>query len=367
MKTKTAWILSALFSSCAFLASFSILYRHHKLTQPYEPKEATKVITKKQVNLFLQKNAEVRGAVFSAQHLIPTGIIIKSLAIKDQNIIVLSGSIWQTYTSENLNLKKEMVILNASKAEITPTYETQTERGKVYGFDFQAEMLAPFDYTHFPLDRQHINLELAHSSLIKPVILVPDFASWKSDDMRKIGIDPDLNPSGLVIENSFFSYTLEKSVTTKGIDDYVFSDDFPILNYNINVKREALNLLILVFVPVLTILLLSFAFLLMFRRLFSRPHSYISINAAILFALIVSHQRLRDLIPSNVPSYPEYAYFLSYLIILFNIMLAVRYVKTLGSTETIKSMPRETFFLRTIYWPFISTIFLIITFVFFSS
>ncbi len=367
MQNKTAWILSALFSFTVFLASFAILYKHHRYTQPSGLKEGTEIITGKQTLAFLQTNAQNRNADISLQHLIPTGIIIKSLTIKNKNIIVLSGSIWQTYAEQDQKLKKEVAILNARKTLITPTYERKTEHGTVYGFDFQAEMIEQFDYTRFPLDRQQISLELAHSSLIEPVILTPDFASWKSSETQKIGVDPDLKPIGFVIGDAFFSYTLEKSVTTKGIDDYVFSDNFPVLNFNMNVKREVINLLILVFLPVITILVLSFAFLLMFRRLFSRPHSYITINAAILFALIVSHQRLRDLIPSTVPSYPEYAYFLSYLIILFNIMLAVRYVKTLGSTKSIKSMPRETFLFRTMYWPFVSTVFFIITFMFFSS
>lgn len=361
------WAVSVLFSTVMFSWSFAILYRHYNFTRPDHTKESVMIADRVQENTFLEHNAKLRNVDINSLYFIPTGILIKSLSIQNENTIALSGSIWQTYSNENEHLKKDVLILNARNTQIAPTYTRKTKRGTVYGFDFKTELIEQFNYKRFPLDRQQITLELAHSSLTDPIILTPDFASWKLEGQHKIGIDPDLKPSGLIIERSFFSYTTENSVTTKGIDDYVFSDDFPILNFNMDVKRQVINLLILVFLPVITILVLSFAFLLMFRRLFSRPHSYITINAAILFALIVSHQRLRDLIPSNVPSYPEYAYFLSYLIILFNIMLAVRYVKTLGSTETIKSMPRETFFFRMIYWPFVSTMFFMITAIFFSS
>jgi hypothetical protein len=361
----TYWLLSSIFSFFTFVCSCTILYTYYQVDTSQSESDNIPIYNISEQNRFLDSNAKQREIDPALQYYIPTGIIIKSIDIKNENTVSLSGSIWQTYTQKDKDLAKEVVILNARNTEITPAYQLKTEKGMAYGFDFKAELIKQLQYKRFPLDRQKINLELAHSSLTQPVILIPDFSSWKTNDTRHIGIDEDLNPTGVVIEKTYYSYTVKKSTTTHGIKNYIFADDFPVLNFNINIKREVINLLILVFLPVITILVLSFAFLLMFRRLFSRPHSYLSINAAILFALIVSHQRLRDLIPSTVPSYPEYAYFLSYVIILFNIMLAVRYVKTLGSTKSIKSMPKETLFFRLMYWPFVSTVFLVITAVFF--
>ncbi|MEX0849623.1 MAG: hypothetical protein WD055_05310 [Candidatus Dependentiae bacterium] len=364
--SSTYWFISSIFSFFMFLGSYTILYTFYHVDTSQSQINNTPIYTITEQNSFLDKNTKQREMDPSLQYLIPTGVIIKSINIQNENTVSLSGSIWQTYTQKDKDLAKEVVILNARSSQITPTYQLKTENGIVYGFDFKVELIKQLDYTQFPLDKQKINVELAHSSLTKPVILTPDFSSWKTDENQQIGIDENLNPTKLAIEKTYYSYTTKKSSANHGVKDYIFANNFPVLNFNINIKREVINLLILVFLPVITILVLSFAFLLMFRRLFSRPHSYLSINAAILFALIVSHQRLRDLIPSNVPSYPEYAYFLSYIIILFNIMLAVRYVKTLGSTETIKSMPKETLFFRLMYWPFVFTNFLIITVMFFT-
>jgi len=258
---------------------------------------------------------------------IPTGIFIESFFFENPVVFNITGIIWQKW-SPDLPDSLEPGFVLPEKIETADTYtealiyeETLDGGEKLYGWYFEAHIRQAMDYTEFPFDHKKIELRLLPKQWQSNAVLIPDFDSYLKKDLLadSFGIDERIILDGYNLTETYFDYLRQSYDTNFGFPDYVGSDEYPELIFNIHLQRSVSNAFIIYLFPIIIVLLLLFGTMLTVtsdaqkrERMDFNISMIIASCSALFFILVLAHVELRDRFITSPIVYIEYFYLLSY-------------------------------------------------------
>lgn len=303
----------------------------------------------------------------SAPMFVPTGIFIESVEFKGPYTLQMSGYVWQRYAdSLPQDIDRGIVLPEAETSTFTKVYETHQDNETLVGWNFKATLRQQFDYSHYPLDRQQIWVQMWHVDFERDVYLTPDIAGYPTLAAETLpGVDQDFVIEHWQVEQSFFSYRLNNYSANFGIQGYDPQQQIPELYYNLSIKRGILSPLISRLIVPVVILLQLFVIVLVIgtdnKRLEQfgvRPGAVIFTCAAFFFAVLVAQNSLRDEVKAYGLVYLESVHLLTYLVILG---VAVNSVLLVAQPDLKLFRDNDNMWVEVSYWPVILFIFMIIT------
>jgi len=348
--------------------------------------ESTQLVSEQAANDYLKANWENRphGPATDAEPTIKikTGIFIQSLQFFNSSEVNLTGYIWQRYKdgqhddikpgkSEAGFILPEQVNTGSEPREM---YRVHIGDEEVIGWYFEATLRQPFDYYQYPFDHTTVWIRLWPKQFSRNIVLVPDFASYKSTGLSDIfGIEENIVLGTWERENTYFDYKLSSYDTNFGISDYIGQQGFPELHYNFVIKRKFENAFIVYLLPLFLVAMLLFAMLLtvsandeLSDRLGFNTSGFIGACSALFFVVMLAHIQLRQQFEGTGIVYIEYFYILMYALLvaatantyLFSIRPA-RWRKFILYNDNI--IPKVA------YWPVVLGCLIIITWVVFEE
>jgi hypothetical protein len=338
-------------------------------------------------------NGVLRGMVYDAQGLqrfrseqeefsrqrgaidpifIPTGVAISAIEFKNATDVTMKGYVWQ----KNPTIVRDQVtpgfeLADAIESQTTEAYRHVEGDYEVRGYSFRATLRQQFDFRQYPLDFQRVRLTLSRKDFEHNVIFVPDLNAFPSMiPQSRPGLERTFGIAGWQVEKTFFNYATADYNTDFGIEQFVGKDRYPVLAYNVVIRRDFRSPFIANIVPLLLIAGIGFALLAMIHREPDRIAAYdarggrvTGTSAALFFAVLLAHIRLRnELVGLRETIYIEYFYFVMYaaclVIVTDALMVASRNPPSWLSY-------RDNFVPKLIYWPVLFGLVLAITIGFF--
>ena len=328
MKQKNLWLLSAALSTILLIVLISLWVQINN----YEV-EPTQLVNEQATNEYLNNNWDRYQAEGVSTFKIKTGIFIQSLQFFNSTEVNLSGYIWQRYVkglNDSIQPERGEVgfILPEqvdSGSDITPreVYRIHIGDEEVIGWYFEATLRQPFNYDLYPFDHKTVWVRLLPKDFSKNIILVPDFAAYKSTGLHDIfGIEQNIVLGTWQRENTYFNYKLSSYDTDFGIANYIGQEAFPELHYNFVVKRKFENAFIVYLLPLLLVAALLFAALLtvtkdetLSGKLGFNTSGFIGASSALFFVVMLAHIQLREQFAGASIVYIEYFYILMYALL----------------------------------------------------
>lgn len=327
-------------------------------------KYGTIIVDQSRLNKFLN---EVKDNVNLSQSdepqplFMPTGVYLYSFSLPKIQHITLSGNIWQKLdVSLFKDVPKEIQMprdISLSLKELAKSIENNVE---IRVSTFDATIFNEQDFSEFPFDKINIRLNMSSQALARNIILIPDLAAYDNiNPIDKPGIDKDFVLPGFEIQKTFFS--LKKLIPDNdfGLPSFRAITEHYDLVFNIVITRKLLNSFILYILPLLVILLALFATLFGIRenKIFD-PLKPLAAYASLFFGLIILHRSIREQYGVVSTLYIEYAFFYTYITLLFLLVHAV-IVYGPNSNKTFDTIitPLALY----LYWPIQLSLWLITT------
>jgi len=377
MKQVYWWSLSAAVSAVLI---FVLVNMWMQMNQ-YEV-EPTQLVNEQATNDYLNQYWEEPLALASpgaeATIKIKTGIFIQSLQFFNSSEVNLTGYIWQRYTNgihDGIKPKKGEIgfILPEqvnSGSDIIPreVYRVVDGNEEVIGWYFEATLKQPFDYDLYPFDHKTVWVRMWPKEFSKNIVLVPDYASYKSTGLNDIfGIEENIVLGTWTRENTYFDYKLSSYDTDFGIADYIGQSGFPELHYNFVVKRKFENAFIVYLLPLFLVATLLFAALLtvtshaeLSSRLGFSTSGFIGASSALFFVVMLAHIQLREQFAGASIVYIEYFYVLMYGLLVT--ATANTYLFSINATRWSKVISyNDNIIPKVAYWPVVLGSLILIT------
>lgn len=321
MRVKTiTWLLSFTLAAGFWIAVINHLLDVHS----YYNRDSHQLYDQQTLDNYLDAhwhNASTNWPVY-----IPTGIFIQSLKWIDSTSFSISGYIWQKYPREtNAAISEGFVFPEAISLTAEVAYRYKTANIETVGWLFEATINQRFDYAKYPFDHKTVSIRLWHKDFDQRALLVPDFASYDStlpDD--KFGLDPHIALGGYDILGTYFRYQHTHYDSNFGYTSDGSEKNFPELYYNIVLRRNAADAMIINVLPLLAVIILCFCSLLSNtfddkkREIYNFRYMEILTHcAALFFVVLLAHIHLREVFAGIGIVYIEYIYVITYLCIIY--------------------------------------------------
>lgn len=301
---------------------------------------------------------------------IPTGVFLQAFEFLSDDTVQVSGYVWQRFGPEIPDgIERGVILPEAGDSyAMVEAYREQEGDVEIIGWYFNAPLRQPFDYAHYPLDRQDIWLRLWPIDFDGPVELVPDFASYRDvSPYTSTGIDEQFVYAGWDFVASGFSYVLHSYDARFGLHDAAFMTRAPELYYNLEVKRDFVPSLIKHLPFALAIAALVFGAMLLntndpeLRQRFGLATlGVLGANGALLLAVVVEHSNMRATFSSQQVSYIEVFPFTLYAMIL----LATTNAIALDAPSSPRFFDyRNNIWPLALYWPIFTGVIFVVTYV----
>ena len=261
--------------------------------------------------------AEHEASFAQYDHLIPTGVYLQSFEFHSASNVEMSGFVWQKYGPDvPADLRRGIALPEQLENAYQPTEAWDITRDGVQevGWYFSGQFRQNFDYQQYPFDQQDIWLRLWHPEVAYSAMLVPDFAAYRDLRPESLpGLDTQFVFGGWDPVQSYFSYDLLDYNVNFGLD-YGFTDaPDPELFFNLMVARDPLGPMLEHGVLEVAIAILLFLLLLLMsheataaRPLGITVFDLIVAVGALLFAVILDHNSIRDASQSQGLIYLEW-------------------------------------------------------------
>lgn len=328
-------------------------------------RESRIVITdQSSLNKFLNDlNEEAERKHESAPINIPCGILLYSLSLSGTDNMTVSGYIWNKYNTQlQTHVIRGMDLPQATRMTFSNPLTSKTDTEETYTWNIQGVMYQEQSYSRYPFDQQHIQIILEHKDIEKNIILTPDLVGYKKISPEATpGLDKEFSLTGFTIEQTFFEYRNIDPNANFGFKEYGKVTDNYHLIYNIIINRNLLNPFVLYLLPLLVILFSLFTTLLVAKRT-TAPLTILAGYSGLFFALIMLQRSLREQYPTGTTLYMEYAFFYTYITIIFLIIhtILMHYYKRWNTYQD-----TSLYITRILFWPFQFIIWLITTLIIF--
>lgn len=372
-KHRRWWIASILYSLVCLLATIGVLYGVH--SAPAKPDAADNVMTTAQdVTNYLTSHTMPPPPGSPAPISIPTGLYVTLVQFTGPYTVEVAGLVWQRYAN-NLpkDLKRGIFIPNAKDQPVLKeVYREANDVEELVGWTFHVTLRETFDYSQFPMDRHQIRLRMWHPDFERNVFLTPDLSAYTTTIPFALpGVD-----TGLVLEdwdmlNAYFSFRTYTQNSDFGTSTYSANAVHPELYYIIDVRRQLISPLIARGITPLVTLITIFILVTVLSKNESRrdkfgvtPGSVTIVGTGFLFAVLLSHNAMRDSVKATGILYLGYLYIVTYLAILLVILDAVLVV---GRPNFRLFRNHDNLMVRLLFWPLVSTAILAATLVTFLA
>ncbi len=257
----------------------------------------------------------------------PTGLYLQTIKFKDSHSTDITGYIWQKYPL-NWTDKKGVIFPDAEKSKIiledsSRIFNINGEIVDLYRWYFEVSIREPFNFSHYPLDRNDLWLRLWHKNYDQDIILVPDFSAYSLiNPSFSPGLDSGIDMPGWIIEGSFFSYKEKTYNSSFGKEIYNSKNYFPELHFNVMLHRDFSDPLICKVIPLMVLLFMMYSIL--FIGGFTEQLNVVIGCSGLFFVAIFEHIHLRQSLNASGIIYLEYLYFITYLLLLLITYSAMR-------------------------------------------
>jgi hypothetical protein len=304
---------------------------------------------------------------------IPTGVFLQSFEFLTDDNVMVSAYIWQRFGPETpAELRSGVVLPEAENSyaggSMVEAYRRLEGDTEVVGWYFAGVLRQPFDYAHYPLDRQDIWLRLWPREFDQRIELIPDFDSYADPSAyTSTGIDEEFVYSGWEFVSSGFSYVPRSYDARFGFHEAEFRTAIPELYYNLGVKRDFLPPLIKHLPFALAIAGLVFGAMLLntndpeLRERFGLATlGVLGANGALLLAVVVEHANIRSTFSSQQIAYIEVLPFTLYGMILLATVNAI----ALDAPNSPRFFDyRNNVWPLALYWPIFVGVVFVVTYV----
>ncbi len=352
------WILTAIISTL-LIVGISIIW---DLALTYHPKtnvSGVKVTDKTTLRAVM---SSYRQSSVSKQLdpplYIPTGLYIDAIEFNNANDVLVTGRLWQKYADDYPgDLAKGVQIGRSKSVKMQKTGSYVVDGGEVLQWSFQAELRVPIDYSRYPLEVEHLNMQLLPLATDQNIVLVPDLDAYKLTTATLLpGLDKEVFlPGWKINETNFVLRTTQKN-TDYGIRKNFDQQTLPTLYYEIGVKRVFVDAFISNLTPLIIVSIVLFAVVLLSKDV--EVGRLMSICVAVFFVVVFSHLDIRKNISAGEIFYLEYFFFVIYFTIILVPMDAFRL--TLGMRSRFFEY-ENGLLAKALYWPSILGVFFIIT------
>lgn len=303
---------------------------------------------------------------------LPTGIFIDSVRLTGDSAALMTGYIWQKYDpSVPCDLSRAISIPAAEDVKLSEPQILHDNGTEVLRWQFQARVRERMSYARYPLDQEILALQLIHRDINHNVILVPDIPAYKLMNPTSLpALDKGVAIPGWTIEKTFFDLVEKGFDADFGVTRSVLREDFPLLRYNIVVKRNFVDAFISNLTPLIVVAIMLFLLLLtttgnenIMDKMKTGTGHALSMCSALFFVVIFSHIGIRQRLQALDIFYLEYFYFVIYAAILCVAILSILFAlaKSLAFIQY-----RDNFISKLTYWPgILSVLFAITLYVFY--
>jgi hypothetical protein len=294
----------------ALVFSWSVILNSHR----YSATNGEPLTSTGELDAFV---AEHEASFAQYDYLIPTGVYLQSFEFQSTSNVEMSGFVWQKYAPEvPADLRRGIALPEQLENGYNPTEAWNITRNGVQeiGWYFSGQFRQNFDYREYPFDQQDIWLRLWHPDVDYSVMLVPDFAAYRDLQPESLpGLDAQFVFGGWDPVQTYFSYALLDYNVDFGLD-YGFTDaPDPELYFNLMVARDPLGPMLEHGVLEVAIAILLFLLLLLManeattvRPLGITVFDLIVAVGALLFAVILDHNGIRNAVQSQSLTYLEW-------------------------------------------------------------
>jgi hypothetical protein len=364
------WISSWIVSATCLLVLLAVWYRIY--TAPPAPYPGETVVTSDdQVDGFLRAHVSRPSSGEEAPIYIPTGLFIQSARFEGPYTVQVAGYIWQRYADElPRDLERGVVLPEAETTTFHEVYHAHQAHEDLVGWSFRATLREQFNYDHYPLDRQHLWLRMWHIAFERNAYLRPDLAAFPSPDPATLpGLDRSMVLENWQLQESYFSYRLNRYSSNFGIQGYVATEPQPELYFNIALRRSLLRPLIARLLAPLVILVQLFVLVMVIGsdrerlELFDvKPGAVIFTCAAFFFGVLLAQNALREEVQSYGLVYLESVHILAYFVILG---VALNSVLLVARPNAPIFRDYDNLWAEVVYWPAILVSLAVVTLVIF--
>lgn len=286
-----------------------ILWNHVYTNHTQRLNEPPALTSKDEINAALH-NIDIRD-----MYQIPTGVYIDTFEIKSVNQLTIAGRIWQSYP-KNFPLETGVHFNKATGTKLTLINKESIGDKVLYLWHFETNIYEKIIVDKYPFDHQISKIEIVPADSEKNIILIPDLEAYAHTDPRSnIGIgDYDLSNYGFYITESYFNYQHRLIATNWGNASIKKHSSENVLTYNIILKRQILDAVLIYFLPFMVILSLLFAVLIIVQKWLERSLTSVT---ALIFTLFILHRMLRDTFIVSQVLYLEYMFITGYLALFF--------------------------------------------------
>jgi hypothetical protein len=327
--TSVIWTVALV---AALLFSWRVVERSHR----WEGHIGTMVTSPQELDAFVNAHADAFAAY---DYRVPTGIFLQSFEFLNSSNVEMSGFVWQTYGPEVPDRIMRGIVLPEAVEEAYDAKEVWRVEGddgtEQIGWYFSGTFRQNFDYGFYPFDRQDIWLRVWSPEPIKGVIPVPDFGAYRDLMPSALpGIDTQFVYGGWDPLSSEFSYDLVDYNVDFGLGYGFSGDPDPEFYYNLSVERDFLGPMLEHLVLEAAIAILLFFLLVLMAhdtdlqdRIGLTIFDLIVASGGLLFAVILDHNAIRNVVQSQELTYLEWYPLILDVFIVLVVLTAVLRVK----------------------------------------
>lgn len=352
------WLLTAIVSllliaAISFLWSLALTY--HSSSQMSGVKVSDKATLQAIMSDYRQSS---QSKYLEPPIFVPTGLYIDAIEFNSANDVLVTGRIWQQYSSDfPSDIVKGIDIGRAKSVKIEKIDSYSEGVGEIIQWSFQAELRVPIDYSRYPLEVERLGMQLLPLATNENIVLIPDLDSYKLTTATLLpGLDRSVFLPGWKLTESFFALHVEQKNTNFGVEQNFDREVLPTLYYQVGLKRVFVDAFISNLTPLIIVAIVLFALVLLSKDV--EVGRIMSICVAVFFVVVFSHLDIRKHIASGEIFYLEYFYFVVYFTIILAPMNAFRLALNMKSNFF---EYRNGLLSKAIYWPSILGVFFVIT------
>ena len=247
---------------------------------------------------------------------VPTGVLVQSMEFLSGDNVQLTGYVWQRFGPDVPDDVARGVVLPEAIREAYDAKEAYRYADgdvETVGWYFYATLRQPFSYGRYPFDEQDVWLRLWSRDFANDVVLVPDFASYRNLAPGALpGIESEFVFGGWKPIDSGFTYSVQPYDTSFGIGSADAAPPMPELYFNLILDREFGGPFFEHLVFSIAVAVLLFGLLVLTtddENLKSRfqlsTAGVLGAASGLLFAVILKHNQLRNVVGNQGVSYIE--------------------------------------------------------------
>ncbi len=366
-----AWLVSYLVT---FLLLIIISVLWYDIAHNYKP-SPHEVSSYEELNAKIQSHLSenFQSSNRSDLKIIPTGIFLQSFEFLSSSTIQVNGYIWQKIPHDYIDkgIRPGFVLPEAKDlGRIELAYKIKYPDYTVFGWNFTGiTLIQEFNYSAYPFDIHSVWIRLWPKDFYRHVILAPDLKSYEQTTPGKtFGIESDITELGFEIKETFFDMPILEYDTNFGLVENLRKQNSLELYFNTIIKRNFFTPLLVNLLPLFLIWCILFLVTMMisldkaqkgdFKNI--SPLSLFSVLGATVFSVLIMHIGLRRTFIDQPLLFLEYFYLITYCII---ILIAYDIYRVIIEPYRTHHRKKHNILPKTLFWPLILTLTLIITLV----